>query len=323
MNPVDLPPLNALRALEAVARHRSFKRAAEELFVTPAAITHQIKQLEERLGRQLFKRSNQRITLTEEAEAALPLLQKGFASLAQAVGELQKQDHAPQLTVGTSPTFASRWLMPRLREFLSAHPGIDVHVVTNSRGREPAQGKSRSRKNAVQDNTAPDIDILFTSEELAGRQARQLFRVEVVPMCHPQLLIGPPPLNTPSDLRHQTLLHGDGLNANRTNSTWARWLRHAGASAIDARRGLQFEHSTLALDAAADGLGVILASPALAVAELSAGKVVIAMPLQLENAYYAVASETALSRPEVSAFHSWLLEKSRLQAAADNSSPQR
>lgn len=317
MNPVDLPPLNSLRALEAVARHRSFKRAAEELFVTPAAITHQIKQLEERLGTQLFKRTNQRITLTDEAEAALPLLQKGFASLAQAVSELRKQQSAPQLNVGSSPTFASRWLMPRLREFLSAHPGIDVRVVTNGRSPEPTQSKSRRRKNAVQENTAPDIDILFASEEQAGPQARQLFRVEVMPMCSPQLLIGPPALLEPSDLRHQTLLHGDGLNANRSNSTWARWLRHVGATDVDARRGLQFEHSTLALDAAADGLGVILASPLLAAAELSAGKVVIAMqrPLQLENAYYIVASETALSRPEVSAFHSWLLEKSRTQTS--------
>ncbi|MES2489130.1 MAG: LysR substrate-binding domain-containing protein [Pseudomonadota bacterium] len=315
MNPVDLPPLNSLRALEAVARHRSFKRAAEELFVTPAAITHQIKQLEERLGIQLFKRTSQRISLTSEAEAALPLLQKGFATLAQAVAELHTQKPTPQLTVGTSPTFASRWLMPRLREFLLAHPGIDVRVSANSRTSEPNEAKTRRKKNTSR-NATPDIDIVFTSEELAGPQAHRLFRVEVLPMCHPQLLQGPTPLQTPSDLRHQTLLHGDGLNADRTNSTWARWLRDVGAMDVDARRGLQFEHSTLALDAAADGLGVILASPLLAAAEMSAGKVVIAMQhrLLLDNAYYVIASETALSRPEVSAFNTWLLEKARTQA---------
>jgi LysR family glycine cleavage system transcriptional activator len=313
MNPVDLPSLNALRALEAVARHRSFRRAAEELFVTPAAITHQIKKLEQHLGAPLFRRHNQRISLTDAAEAALPLLQKGFAALAQAVVELRMPEKAPQLTVGTSPTFASRWLMPRLREFLFTHPGIDVRVITNGRTVAPGDHKTSRQKLAAEANPLPDIDICFTSEELAGPQARRLFNVEVMPMCHPHLLIGPPPLLTIADLRHQTLLHGDGNNANRTNSTWAHWLRDVGATDIDARRGLQFEHSTLALDAAADGLGVTLASPLLAAEELSSGKVVIALknPFLLDNAYYVLASETALSSPAVSAFRTWILGKAR------------
>ena len=314
MNPVNLPSLNALRALEAVARHRSFRRAAEELFVTPAAITHQIKQLEQRLGVQLFKRQNQKISLTEEAEAALPLLQKGFATLAQAVAELRSHQSTPQLTVGVSPTFALRWLMPRLRDFLSAHPGIDVRLATDRRPAESARKQTaKSRKSADQNDGAPDIDIVFTSEERAEPHAHRLFRVEVMPMCHPQLLNGPHALKAPSDLRHQTLLHGDGRNADRANSTWAHWLRHVGALDVDARRGLQFEHSTLALDAAADGLGVTLASPLLAASELSAGKVVIALQqsLLLDNAYYVVASETSLSRPEVAAFHAWLLDRAR------------
>src|SRR5882757_10881540 len=107
-----LPPLNALRAFEAVARHRSFRKAAEELFVTPAAVTHQIKALEQQLGLNLFERLNRRIELTAAAQAALPLFQQGFESRAAAVSELRSYGQVPHLTVGATPTFVSRWLMP-------------------------------------------------------------------------------------------------------------------------------------------------------------------------------------------------------------------
>jgi LysR family glycine cleavage system transcriptional activator len=305
-----LLPLNALRAFEAVARHKSFRKAAEELFVTPAALTHQVRGLEEQLGFSLFERMNRRIELTPAAQAALPRFQEGFAALTQGVFELRNHGKAPHLTVGATPTFVSRWLMPRLQRFLTDNPGIDVRLVASG---QLINASSREIRSEDPTDISPDtdIDIRFSSERPSGPNVDLLFTVEVVPMCNPRLIEGPPPLQTPDDLRHQTLLHGDARVADRTKSAWARWLRLAGITDVDPRRGLQLDHSTLALEAAADGLGVTLAMPLLASAELSAGKVVVAFPLALplDNAYYTVASETAMARPEVAAFRQWLVEE--------------
>ncbi len=296
MTTAKLPSLNALRALEAVARNRSFRRAADELFVTPAAITHQIKLLEEFFGFTLLERHSRGIELTEATKAALPQLQRGFDALSSAVGTLRNHEQVPQLTVGASPTLASRWLMPRLQGFLSQFPGIDVRLEANSR-----PGTRQSKR---------DIDIRFTNADAPGERVNMLFRVEIVPMCHPRLLTGPRPLRKPADLIHHTLLHGDGGKSDRAGNAWATWLRYAGVEGIDTGRGLQLDHSTLALDAATDGLGVTLASPLLAATELSENKVVVAFPpaLALDNAYYLITSDAAMARWEVAAFHKWLLE---------------
>ncbi|MDR3418141.1 MAG: transcriptional regulator GcvA [Nevskia sp.] len=316
-----LPPLNALRAFEAVARHKSFRKAAEELFVTPAALTHQIKSLEEQLGFQLFERLQRRIELTPAAQAALPRFQEGFRALSQAVFELRNYGKAPHLTVGATPTFVSRWLMPRLQRFLTEHPGIDVRLVASG---QLINASSREIRSEDPTDVSPDtdIDIRFSNGRPAGDNVDLLFMVEVVPMCHPRLLKGPPPLETPDDLRHQTLLHGDARVADRTKSAWARWLRLAGITDVDPRRGLQLDHSTLALEAAADGLGVTLAMPLLADAELSEGKVVVAfpLPLSLDNAYYAVVADTSMARPEVAAFRRWLVQEASARPAASDPS---
>jgi len=309
-----LPPLNALRAFEAVARHRSFRKAAAELFVTPAAVTHQIKALEQQLGLQLFERLNRRIELTDAAQAALPLFQQGFEALAAAVSELRSYGQVPHLTVGATPTFVSRWLMPRLQSFLSKHPGIDVRLVASGQLITTTQRGTRT-EDPTEDELDTDIDIRFTNELPGGDSVDLLFKVEVMPMCHPRLIEGPPPLRMPSDLRHQTLLHGDGRLADRSQSAWARWLRRADVQGVEPRRGLRLDHPSHALEAAVDGLGVALASPLLAAAELSSGRVVIAFPqtLPLDNAYYIIAADSAAKRPEVIAFRAWLLAEAAVQ----------
>ena len=305
-----LPPLNALRAFEAVARHKSFRKAAEELFVTPAALTHQIKSLEQLLGFPLFERLPRRIELTPAARAALPRFQQGFEALAQAVAELRNHGKAPHLTVGATPTFVSRWLMPRLQRFLTQHPEIDVRLVASGQLINASAREIRS-EDVAESNVDADLEIRFSNSRPQGQVVDLLFTVEVVPMCHPRLLQGPSPLRTAQDLAHQTLLHGDARVADRTRSAWARWLRRAGVTDVDPRRGLQLDHSTLALEAAADGLGVTLAMPLLAAAELAQGKVVVAFPLALpmDNAYYSVVPDGATMRPEIAAFREWLLEE--------------
>ena len=312
-----LPPLNALRAFEAVARHKSFRKAAEELFVTPAALTHQIKSLEELLGFQLFERLARRIELTPAAQAALPRFQQGFEALARGVAELRNHGQAPHLTVGATPTFVSRWLMPRLQRFLTEHPEIDVRLVASGQLINASAREIRS-EDAAESNVDADVEIRFSNGRPEGQNVDLLFTVEVVPMCHPRLLKGPPPLRSPEDLSHQTLLHGDARVADRTRSAWARWLKRAGVSDVDPRRGLQLDHSTLALEAATDGLGVTLAMPLLAAAELAEGKVTVAFPLALplDNAYYSVVPDTAMQRPEVVAFRDWLLDEALRQSAS-------
>ncbi len=310
-----LPPLNALRAFEAVARHKSFRKAAEELFVTPAALTHQIKALEQQLGFALFERLPRRIELTPAAQAALPRFQQGFEALAQAVAELRNHGRAPHLTVGATPTFVSRWLMPRLQRFLSQHPDVDVRLVASGQLINASAREIRS-EDAAESTVDADIEIRFNNGRPHGNNVDLLFTVEVVPMCHPRLLKGPPPLAKPDDLRHHTLLHGDARVADRTRSAWARWLKRAGITDVDPRRGLQLDHSTLALEAAADGLGVTLATPLLAAAEMAEGKVAVAFPLALplDNAYYSVVTDAAMARPEVVAFRDWLLDEALRQA---------
>lgn len=297
MSYAKLPSLNGLRALEAVARNRSFRRAADELFVTPAAVTHQIKQVESFFSFPLLERRSAGIELTPAMQLALPRLQEGFDALNAAVALLNGHRQVPQLTVGASATFASRWLLPRLHRFIALHPGIDVRLAANSRSASP--------------DLEPDIDIRLSTSTLHGEHVARLFGIELVPMCHPRLLTGSPPLLTPADLQHQTLLHGDAQDPKRAGVTWERWLQHAGLEGIDARRGVYLDHSTLALDAAAEGLGVTLATPLLASAELLAGNVVIAfdLALSLSKAYYVVTSEAAMARPEVAAFHAWLLRE--------------
>ena len=305
-----LPPLNALRAFEAVARHKSFRKAAEELFVTPAALTHQIKSLESQLGFALFERLTRRIELTPAAQAALPRFQQGFDALARAVAELRNHGRTPHLTVAATPTFVSRWLMPRLQSFLTQHPEVDVRLVASGQLINASAREIRS-EDALDELPDADIEIRFHNGRPEGENVDLLFTVEVVPMCHPRLLKGATPLRKPDDLRYHTLLHGDARVADRTRSAWARWLRRAGITDVDPRRGLQLDHSTLALEAAADGLGVTLATPMLAATELQEGKVTVAFPLALplDNAYYSVVTDAAMARPEVAAFRQWLVDE--------------
>jgi LysR family glycine cleavage system transcriptional activator len=306
------PSFNSLRAFEAVARLRSFRKAADELFVTPAAITHQIKALEAQLGIPLFVRLSHGIELTPAAEAALPRLQQGFEMLLHAVRDLREFGQSPRLNVAVTPTLASRWIMPRLHRFLSKYPNIDVRLMASGQAIHTS-GRSHAENHNTESAQNPDVEIHFSHTRPSGDYVDHLFAVHVVPMAHPKIIDWSAPSRVPDDLRHLTLLHGDGRLHDRSQSTWAKWLKQAGALQVDARRGLQFDHSTLALKAAADGLGVTLAMPLLAAEELSENKVRILFPtvLPLEQSYFVETNPGEIDRPEVRAFRAWLLEEAR------------
>jgi len=307
-----LPPLNALKAFEAAARHLSVKKAAAELSVTPAAVSHQIKALEEYLGLPLFHRHNRALDLTEAARACLPKLREGFDNLAQAMERLRAHRGGGMLTVSAAPSFAARWLMPRLHRFLETQPDIDVRI--SARLRQSADGGRRAAtaERATVDTWLADSDvaILYGHGDYPGFKVDKLFPLTITPICSPRLLTDPEhPLLKPEDLRLQMLLHDDTGDLYDGVPFWDLWLKAAKVEGLDLKRGPHFSHAVLAFEAAAEGYGVVATMPVLAETDLNAARLVtpFALRVPLASAYYLVSSEDSASRPAVAAFRKWLL----------------
>lgn len=307
-----LPPLNALKAFEAVGRHLSVKKAAAELNVTPAAVSHQIKGLEDYLGVKLFLRRNRALELTEAARACLPKLREGFDSLVQAVERVRTHKAGAMLTVSVAPSFAARWLMPRLHRFLESHPATDVRV--SARMRQAAEGTRRgaAAERATVDTWLADSDvaILYGRGDYPGFRVDKLFTLTITPICSPRLITDPEhPLLRPADLRHQLLLHDDTGDLYDGVSFWEVWLKAAGVEDVDLGRGAHFSHAVLAFEAAIEGHGVVATMPLLAENDLNSARLVtpFALRVPLQSSYYLVSAESAAGRKDVAAFREWLL----------------
>lgn len=306
-----LPPLNALKAFEAAARHLSVKKAAAELNVTPAAVSHQVKALEDYLGVQLFHRRNRALQLTDAARACLPKLREGFDSLAQAVERLRAHTGSGMLTVSAAPSFAARWLMLRLHRFFEAHPEIDVRV--SARLRQVSKGgRGAAAERATIDAWLADSDvaILYGRGEYPGFRVDKLLALTITPVCSPKLVTDRRhPLVRPQDLRQQMLLHDDTGELYDGESFWNVWLKAAGVDGVDTNRGPRFSHAVLAFEAAAEGHGVVATMPVLAESDLHAARLVtpFALRVPLVSAYYLVCGEASATRPAVAAFREWLL----------------
>lgn len=307
-----LPPLNALKAFEAAGRLLSVKKAAAELNVTPAAVSHQIKALEDFLGVKLFLRRNRALELTEAARACLPKLREGFDSLVQAVDRVRAHKGGGMLTVSAAPSFAARWLMPRLHRFLASHPDVDVRI--SARLRQSAEGGRRgvAAERATVDAWLADSDvaILYGRGDYPGFQVDKLFTLTITPICSPRLLTDPEhPLLRPADLRNQLLLHDDTGDLYDGVSFWEVWLKAAGVQDVDLSHGAHFSHAVLAFEAAAEGHGVVATMPLLAESDLNAARLVTPFALRapLESTYYMVRAEPAAGRKDVAEFRKWLL----------------
>ncbi len=309
-----LPPLNSLRACEAAARHLSFRKAAEELHVTPAAISHQIKLLEDQLGVQLFRRLTRAIALTEVGRSFLPKLQEGFECIAQAVDKARAHKRTGALTVNVPPSFAAKWLMPRLHRFVTAYPDIDIRILASMRLVDVRRDDAVDHAGGVSEQPFDaDIDIRFGAGKYPRCRVDKLFQVSVTPLCSPSLLKGMRPLRKPSDLRYHVLLHDDSLYVSEGRPDWAQWLKEVGVEGVDANRGPHFNHSILGLEAAVDGLGVVLGIRELAAHDLAAGRLVAPFELSMamHSAYYLVSAEASADRPKVVVFRDWLLEEAK------------
>ncbi|GLQ06257.1 transcriptional regulator GcvA [Sneathiella chinensis] len=301
-----LPPLNALRVFEAAARCLSFSKAAEELNVTPAAVSHQIKALEEWLGVTLFKRLNRAVILTEEGQKYVLGIREGLEAIEMATEKLLMQEEAGALTVSTLPSFAVRWLLPRLSKFREDHPDIDIRLDASDRLTDF-------------DREEVDLVIRYGNGNYPGfRTEKMLTEDTLFPVCSPALLQGVHPLRQPEDLIHHTLLHDD------LRVDWETWLAAAGVRGIDPKKGPSFNDSSMVLTAAMAGQGVALGRSTLAADDLAAGRLVKPFDVEIraDNAYYIVCPEAWADRPRIVTFRNWLLKEAALDPGRFMSSAQ-
>ena len=284
-----LPPLNALRSFEAGARSLSFTAAAKELNVTQAAVSHQVKSLEDQLGFKLFHRMTRKLLLTEEGRQLLPVVSESFDRIAATIRDLQRGGGDGNLSVSLTPAFSSKWLIKRLERFWKLHPEIDLRLH-----------HSLQLVDFVTDEI--DVAIRAGAGRWPGVTSEFLIDVDMAPVCSPALLSGPNPLRTPSDLKHHNLLHEDN------HENWVSWLTLAGVKDVDPNRGTIIDDASVMIEAVAGGRGVALGRITLIGDDLAAGRLVRPFDLSLESSigYYLVMPPDAGKKAKVQAFREFL-----------------
>ena len=292
-----LPPLNALRAFEAAARHMSFRKAAEELCVTPAAISHQIRTIEEYLGIEMFVRSNRSIELTEHGKRCLHDVSLGFEHLMRALAWVNPpQQDSKRLVITAGPAFTTKWLVPRLSKFTELYPDIKTRVSA-----------SLALCDFVKEGV--DVAIRFGHIDAAGLHVEQLIEESVAPMCSPGLRNALGKLVTLNDLEGSQLIHDESLRmVDPTGLGWSEWLKHAGMTNIDATRGVCFNHANHAIQAAVEGAGIVLGRRVLAEPDVQAGRLTIPFGPEIQTGlyFYFVCTREKIRTSTVKIFRDWL-----------------
>jgi DNA-binding transcriptional LysR family regulator len=285
-----LPSLNGLRAFEAAARRGSFAAAGEDLHVTQAAVSRMVKLLEARIGFALFERHANRLALTWQGKALLPGLTAAFDSIANLVAQVSAMSAVPVLTVGVGPSFAMRWLIPRLADFQAAYPDIEVRIATGG---------------AINPIGADwTCGIVLGDGKWAGFDVQALFSADLFPVCAPALARR---LADPADLRGETL-----LEVAHSLDDWPLWLKAAGLRLRPEKRSPRFDTYALALQAAVDGLGVAIGLRPYVADDLAAGRLVapFAMTVPKGKAWYLIWPPARRDDPVFVAFRTWLTARS-------------
>ncbi len=285
----DLPPLSALRAFEAAARHLSFKRAAEDLAVTPTAVSHQIRLLEEVLGVRLFERRPRQVTLTPAGTTLFPVINGAFAAMREAIGRVRENERRRGVTLSATTAFTAKWLVPRLASFAEAHPDIDLRLHASDEVVSFGAGRA-------------DIAVRYGPGPYPGLVSEQLFVEHFAPVCSPRLGI-----RSPEDLKGQTLLHSEWRNVDAMTPSWVRWCEAAGLEGLDTTAGPVFLDDSHLIQATVAGQGVALLSPVLVRDELAAGYLIQPFGPELPGyAYHLVHPPQGDGADEVEALKDWM-----------------
>jgi LysR family transcriptional regulator, glycine cleavage system transcriptional activator len=286
----DLPPLPWLRAFEVSARHLSFTSVAQELSLSQAAVSKQIKLLELKLGEPLFNRFPRSLGLTKAGEAFLPKVQDAFERLAAGASEVFGPRRSDVLTIRCAVGFAVNWLAPRLPDFIARHPDIALRLVS-SVWNEDGGGE------------AFDLDIRYGDGRWPGVTSERLTREALRPVCSPKMLEGGR-LKTPADLLGQALIHVLG-----DKEGWALWLKRAGVKQASASHGLQCDTSLMAFELAAEGAGIALGRTSMAVKDLASGRLVapFGLSVPVEEGFHLLTPDNVQSGSHASLFRAWIL----------------
>lgn len=300
-----LPGLGALKTFEAAAHHQSFARAADELGVTPAAVSHLVRELEDQLQLKLFQRSSRVVRLTHDGEILHAAVTDALDGIGRAIARLHGANGKPRLVVTTTPSIATKWLVPRLDRFRRQHPDIDLRI-------DASTGLADFARDGI------DIAIRFGPGRYPGLRVDRLLTEEMSPVCSPALLRGAHPLRQPADLRHHSLLHIELPISGDVQPTWEMWLLAAGVRDVDWTRGPRFTNSSMAIETAIAGEGVVLGSNVLVADDLAAGRLVrpFAVNLPVDFAYFVVSPEPTADRPKIAAFRAWVIEEAARHEAA-------
>jgi LysR family transcriptional regulator, glycine cleavage system transcriptional activator len=296
-----LPSLTGLHTFEVAARHLSFTLAAAELNVTQTAISHQIRRLEEQLGIPLFIRRNRGLALTREAQDYLPAIRSAFEDLRRATDRLRRANRDGLLTVSTTASLATKWLVSRVAAFQDANPGIEVRITTSAH---------------LVDFHRDEVDVAvrYGRGSWPGLRADWLMAEQIFPVCSPALIGGRRPLRRPEDLAHHTLLH-----TMVSREDWQLWLTASGLPlSIATRRGLMFDQGFMAVQAAVEGLGVALGRTHLVEVDIVAGRLLAPfdMVLPQDAGYYVVTPEATADAPKIALFRQWLVQSATPSALA-------
>lgn len=295
-----MPPLHLLRTFEVAARRGSFKLAAEDLHVTPAAVSQQMRALEELLEVNLFQRRVRGVVLTERGLQYLQGVSDGILRLKEATRQLQEPSVAGPLTVTTVASFAQQWLIPRLKAFRAGHPSIEITIEASSAPVDLHRGGA-------------DLAIRFGQGHYSGLVSTLLMSDTIFPVCSP-ILVGGTIHSTLADVLRYPLIHDIGASEAEPWAHWAPWLREIGAGILPDTGHLKVGDTSLALAATCSGQGVMLGRRSIVSNLLSAGLLTRLVPSAIREtdfAYYIVTTELSADAPRVVAFKQWLLEEAQ------------
>lgn len=296
MSNVRLPQMSALKAFEASARLQSFTRAADELNVTQAAVSYQIRQLEQDIGVALFHRMHKHLVLTEHALTYLPYVRQSLDMLQEGVEAVTGRKSKDFFKISATLSLSTRWLVHRIRRYSQSHPGADIRLD--------------AKDHLVSfDRSDTDIAIRYAPSVAPNLDATLIAKDQVFPVCSPSLLEQDTPLKTPADLAQHTLLHDEMQDV-----TWQSWLDAAGASQVDGSSGVKLSGTGLSVDAAIAGQGVALGRPLLVADDLVSGRLIKPFDLVLDSqhGYFVVHPPKTKNPDRVASFKAWLSEEARL-----------